>query len=146
MSYTHLLYHIVFGTKDHLPLIAEDWERELYQYLNGIIRNHKGELIEVNGMPEHVHLLARLEPVEGLADLMQVLKSTSSKWIRKRYEPTFAWQRRYGAFSVSESVSDTIRKYIREQKKHHELQSFEVEYRTLLRRHNVNFDERYLWD
>ena len=146
MSYTHLLYHVVFGTKDHLPLISEEWEDDLYRYMAGIARNHKGEAVEINGMPDHTDLLVRLEPVEGIADFMRELKSGSSKWVRKTHQSKFNWQRRYGAFSVSESVSDAVRKYIRDQKKHHQMQSFEVEYKTLLHRHNVILDERYLWD
>ncbi|HEV7698866.1 MAG TPA: IS200/IS605 family transposase [Pyrinomonadaceae bacterium] len=146
MSHTHLLYHLVFATKDRIPLISESWEGELYRYLGGIIRNHKGEAIEINGMPEHVHIFARLGPIEGLADLMRDLKASSSKWVRRIHEPKFSWQRRYGAFTVSESASDAVRNYIRDQKTHHADQLFETEYGELLRRHRVEFDERYLWD
>lgn len=146
MSHTHLLYHLVFGTKNHVPLISPAWETELYKYLGGIIKNHKGEPIEINGMPEHVHVLTRLEPVEALSDFMRELKAGSSKWIRRKSEPKFSWQRRYGAFSVSESAADTVRDYIRNQKEHHRKLNYEDEYKTLLRRHNVIFDEKYIWD
>ena len=146
MSHTHLLCHIVFGTKDHLPLISTEWEAELYKYLGGIIRNHKGEAIEINGMPDHAHILARLEPVEALSDLMRELKAGSSKWVRRTHEPKFGWQRRYGAFSVSESAADDVREYIRNQKIHHQRRTFEDEYKSLLQRHNVDFDPKYLWD
>lgn len=146
MSYTHFLYHIVFATKDRMPLIAESWEDELYRYLAGIIRNHNGEPIEINGMPDHVHVFARLAAIEAIANFMRELRSGSSKWMRKNHQPKFNWQRRYGAFTVSESASDAVRKYIREQKKHHLSQSFESEYKSLLQRHGIDFDERYLWD
>jgi len=145
MSYTHLLFHLVFATKDRMPLIKPSWEDELYRYLAGIIRNHGGEPIEINGMPDHAHVFARLEPRESLSDMARELKAGSSKWA-KRFEPKFAWQRRYGAFSVSESAAAKVRRYIREQKRHHLQQSFEDEYRSFLLRHNVDFDERYLWD
>src|SRR5688572_25733794 len=135
MSYAQLYIHIVFGTKDHLPLIAPSWEDEMYRYLDGIIRRIKSEPIEINGMPDHVHLLVRLAPVVAISDLMRELKANSSRWARRTHEPKFGWQRRFGAFSVSESVADTVRKYIRRQKIHHQQQTFENEYRELLRLH-----------
>src|SRR5689334_5283940 len=118
MSYTHLLYHFVFATKDRLPLISPAWEDELYRYLGGIIKSHGGEPIEINGMLEHTHVFARLKPIPGLADFMRELKASSSKWA-KQQNPKFSWQRRYGAFTVSESMSDTVRQYVRDQKMHH---------------------------
>jgi putative transposase len=146
MSHTHLLYHIVFATKDRAPLINSAWEDELYRYIGGIIRNHKGEAIEIGGMPEHLHVFARFEPVEAVSDVMRDVKASSSKWIRRVHEPKFGWQRRYGAFTVSESASEAVRRYIRDQKIHHTKHSFESEYIELLRRHRVDFDEKYLWD
>ena len=146
MSYAQLYFHIVFGTKDHVPLIAHSWEDEMYRYLGGIIRGQKSEPIEINGMPDHVHVLVRLSPVIAISDLMRELKANSSKWARKTHEPKFGWQRRFGAFSVSESVADTVREYIRRQKIHHKKQTFEDEYRELLRLHQIDFDDRYLWD
>ena len=145
MSYTHLLFHVIYGTKHRLPIIHESWESELYKYLGGIVRNNHGEAIEINGMPDHVHLLVRLKPVIAVSDFLRELKSGSSKWA-KHHVPRFGWQRRYGAFSVSESVSDAVRKYIRNQKEHHKKQTFEEEYRELLRLHHVKFDEKYLWE
>ena len=144
MSHTRFLYHIVFGTKDRSPLIAERWESELYRYLAGIVKNHKGELIEINGMPDHVHLLVLLAPCD-FAAFVRELKASSSKWAN-RHQAKFSWQRRYGAFTVSESAVDAVRKYIREQKLHHKRRSFEEEYRELLRRHRIEFDDEYLWE
>ena len=145
MSHTHFLYHIVFGTKHRLPLISETWESELHRYIGGIIKNNNGEAIEINGMPDHEHMLVRLPPVGEFSTFMRDLKASSSKWAKK-YEPKFAWQRRYGAFTVSESVSGAVRKYIRDQKQHHKKQTFEDEYRDLLRLHKIDFDERDLWE
>lgn len=145
MSHTHFLYHIIFATKDRFPFISAEWEDELYRYLAGIIKNHGGEAIEIGGMPDHTHILTRLEAKESFSDFMRELKASSSKWA-KRYEPKFSWQRRFGAFTVSESVAPQVRKYIRKQKEHHREQSFEDEYLSFLRRHKVDFDERYLWD
>ena len=104
----------MFGTKDHVPLIAESWQSELYRYLGGIIRNHRGEAVEINGMPDHVHLLVRLDPRGAISDVLRELKSSSSKWVRKDHQPKFNLQRRYGAFAVSESVASKVRKHIRE--------------------------------
>ncbi len=146
MSHTHLLYHIIYGTKNRLPLIAESWESEFYKQTGGIVRNHHGVAIEINGMPDHLHMLVRLKPIVAVADFLREIKSISSGWIRRTYEPTFRWQRRYGAFSVSESVSDAVRRYIKNQKQHHKQQTFEDEYKELLRLHNVPFDEQYLWE
>lgn len=146
MSYAQLYFHIVFGTKDHLPLIAHSWEDEMYRYLGGIIRGHKSEPIEINGMPEHVHMLTRLSPVIAISDFMREVKANSSKWARLTHEPKFRWQRRFGAFSVSESNVDRVREYIPRQKLHHQKQTYEDEYRQLLRLHQIDFDDRYLWD
>lgn len=146
MSHTHLVYHIVFGTKDRAPLIAPGWEHELFKFLAGTVKNHKGELIEINGTADHVHMLVRLQPSTAVADFLRELKSVSSKWVRRIHHPKFTWQRRYGAFSVSASDQREVRDYIRDQKRHHTRRSFEAEYRTILRSHGIEFDERYLWD
>ena len=144
MSHTRFLYHIVFGPKDRLPLIAASWENELHRYLAGIVKGQGGEAIEINGMTDHGHLLVRLEPGD-FPTFMRELKARSSKWA-KRHEPKFAWQRRYGAFTVSESAANAVRDYIRRQKEHHGNRTFEEEYAGLLRNHQIEFDEKYLWD
>jgi REP element-mobilizing transposase RayT len=146
MSHTHFLYHIVFGTKDRIPLINPDWETDLHAYLAGIIKNHSGEAIEINGIADHVHLLARLKPKYSFSEFMRELKAGSPGWVRRTHQPKFSWQKRYGAFSVSESIAPQVRKYIQNQKEHHGKQSFEDEYKGLLAKHNIDFDEKYLWD
>jgi REP element-mobilizing transposase RayT len=146
MSYTHLVYHIVFGTKDRAPLIAAEWEHDLYRNLAATVANHRGVLIEINGTADHVHMLVRLLPATAVADFLRELKSVSSKWVRRNHEPEFTWQRRYGAFSVSESDQSELRDYIRDQKRHHTRRSFGSEYKSILRSHSIEFDERFLWD
>ena len=146
MSYTHLLCHIVYGTKNRLPLIATSWESELHKQMGRIVSGNHGVPIEINGMPDHVHLLVRVEPVISVSDFLRQLKASSSGWTRRTHQPKFRWQRRFAAFSVSESISDVVRRYIRNQKEHHKKQTFEEEYEELLRLHKVPFDERYLWD
>ena len=146
MSHTHFLYHIVFGTKDRTPIISPAWEGELFSYMSGIIKNLKGHTLVINGVEDHVHLLIRLGPTIKFSDFMRELKAGSSRWVSENHMRKFSWQRRYGAFSVSESVTETVRKYIQCQKQHHAAQSFEEEYTALLERHNIEFDEKYLWD
>ncbi|MBX3282735.1 MAG: IS200/IS605 family transposase [Acidobacteria bacterium] len=145
MSHTHFLYHIVFGTKDRQPLIRPEWERELYAYMSGIITNLRGHSLEINGVADHLHLLVRLDAHIAFSGVMRELKASSSRWIRKNHDAKFLWQRRYGAFTVSESASDSVRRYIRTQKEHHKKQLFEDEYKSLLVKHRVTFDEKYLW-
>ncbi len=145
MSHTHFLFHIVFATKDRLPLIAPAWESELYAYLAGIIKNLGGQSLEINGMPDHAHIVAQLDLKMSFPDTIRELKASSSRWIRQNHDPKFHWQRRYGAFTVSESALDAVRSYVRRQKEHHLRQGFEDEYKLLLRKHRVSFNDEYLW-
>ena len=115
MSHTHFLYHIVFATKNRFPLIAESWEKELYRYLAGIIKNLGGEPIKINGIADHIHLLVRLGPTMAISAILRELKASSSRWIKENHQPKFSWQRRYGAFSASESVSEAVGRYIANQ-------------------------------
>jgi REP element-mobilizing transposase RayT len=144
MSHTRFLYHIVFRTKGGEATIESRWETELYRYLGGIVKGWKGIPIAINGMPDHVHLLILLPPCD-FAAFMRELKASSSKWA-KRYDPKFTWQRRYGAFTVSSSVAEKVRAYIKNQKNHHMKQAFEYEYMELLEKHGVEFEHKYLWD
>jgi len=125
-------------------MISAAWENDLYKYLGGIVKGWKGVPIIINGMPDHVHLLVLLAPCD-FAAFMRELKAYSSKWA-KQHNQHFAWQRRYGAFTVSSSVADKVREYIRNQKKHHSKRSFEDEYLELLVKHGVEFEPDYLWD
>lgn len=129
-----------------MPLIRPEWEKELYAYIAGIITNLGGHSLEINGIADHVHLLVRLDARIAFADLMRELKSSSSHWVRKNHNAKFSWQRRYGAFTVSESAANAVREYIRSQKEHHQKQRFADEYKALLVKHGVEFDERYLWN
>jgi putative transposase len=145
MSYTHFLFHVVFATKDRLPMIDPGWESDLYAYISGIIENYGGQTLEINGMPEHVHIVTQLDLKTAFPDLIRETKASSSKWVRRNRLPGFSWQRRYGAFTVSESALDLVRRYVRNQKSHHQAQSFDDEYKTLLRKHRIEFDEDHLW-
>jgi REP element-mobilizing transposase RayT len=147
-SYTHLLYHLVFSTKDRRPLITPELRAELYPYIGGIIRNKPGILLDIGGMPDHVHLVARLRPDIALAEMLCVIKANSSKWANERRDLTteFAWQKGYGAFTVSESQLAVVRHYVQMQEEHHRKQTFQEEFVALLKKHGIEYDERYLWE
>jgi len=147
-TYTNLLFHIVFSTKGRQPLIRSGMRDELYAYIGGIIRGERGTLLEIGGMPDHIHLLVRLKADVSVADMLRRIKSHSSKWANERPERNmrFQWQTGYSAFTVSESQAATVRRYIREQEPHHRGRSFREELTALLRKHGIEFEERFLDD
>ena len=145
-SYTKLLYHIVCGTKDRRPLINDQWRGELDRYIGGLVREKGGELLEIGGMPDHIHLAIRARPDVSLSDLMCFIKANSSRWIHERgFSPGFGWQDGYAAFSVSPSQMPAVIDYIRAQPEHHRTKTLQEEYQLLLERHGIEFDPRYLW-
>jgi REP element-mobilizing transposase RayT len=147
-TYTNLLYHIIFSTKERRPFINPKLLAELHPYIGGIIRDLKGEPIEIGGVQDHVHILAKLPAALALSDALREIKSNSSKWVGERPDlvRTFAWQTGYSAFTVSKSQAPTVRKYIRNQQQHHRRKSFKQELVSLLDKHEIEYDRRYLWD
>ena len=147
-SYTNLLYHIIFSTKDRRPLITEAHEPRLYDYIGGTIRNLGGISLELNGTEDHVHLLTRFSRTITQAEWVKELKRVSSLWLKEqgRDYADFAWQGGYADFSVSQSNLEAVKNYIANQEEHHRKMSFQDELRLLLRKHNLEFDERYVWD
>ena len=148
MAYTKLAYHIVFGTKRREKIITLQLQSRLYRYIGGIISNLKGIPVEINGMPEHIHILTYVHPTLAISDFLRIIKSNSSKWVNELsdYNYNFNWASKYGAFTVSESQIENIRKYIREQEQHHAKMSWEEEFVNLLREHGIEYDEKYLWE
>ncbi len=144
MSYTNFLYHLVFGTKGRLPLIHAEIKPRLHAYLGGTVRGLGGIALEVNGIEDHVHLLVKLKPTIRFSDFLRDLKSNSSVWAKENGMRRFAWQRRYGAFTVSESQREIVRRYIRNQEQHHKRFDFKTEFETLLVSNGIPIDE-YLW-
>ena len=147
MPSTHLSlhYHIVFGTKNHEPMIQPAWRGDLHAYLGGIIRAADGIAESVGGVSDHVHLLIGLRATHRLADVLRELKAVSSGWVHNEIGIRgFAWQEGYGAFTVSSSQREAVRHYIEQQAEHHRTRTFREEYLELLRRSGVEFDERYL--
>ncbi len=147
-TYTQLYYHFVFSTKHRERRLTDTVRPHLYDYFGGIIRSTGGMLDEAGGTDDHVHLLARGHPDVKISELMRQVKGSSSKWLVTAHDFPCGpkWQDGYAAFTVSASQCDRLRAYIRGQEKHHEKQSFQDELRELLRKHGVEFDERYIWD
>ncbi len=146
-TYTNILLHIVFGTKFRQPFITEEIESRLYEYMGGMIRNRRGVLYEIGGMEDHVHLLVRWN-TEAIKSLTREMKSESTKWVRSTF-PTkqeFQWQSGGGIFSVSQSNATKVVEYIRNQKTHHRVKSFQEEYIEFLVKHGIEYNERYLFD
>ena len=144
-TYCSLHYHIVFSTKDRMPLLTKDWRKNMHAYLGGISRSLKGVPLEINGIEDHVHLLIGLRPTHCLSDFMRELKSGSSDWASKTVGKNFSWQPGYAAITVSPDQVESVRAYIINQEEHHRTQTFEEEYPEILRLSGIEFEERYLW-
>ena len=145
MSYTNLLYHIVYGTKDRAPMITNALRPRLHEYLGGLVNSLHGTPLEINGTADHVHMLAKINPVISISEFLAKFKSLSSGWARRQSRGRFKWQTKYGAFTVCQSQTDRVRRYIRNQEAHHAKISFEEEFKALLKSHRIEFDEKYLW-
>jgi REP element-mobilizing transposase RayT len=147
-SLSFLLVHLIFSTKDRAPVLAAPICKELYPYLATVVRRVDCECFRVGGVADHVHLAIRLSRTITVAQLVQDLKTGSSKWLKAQSPELaqFAWQSGYGAFSVGPSDLNALIGYIDAQEEHHRRRSFQEEYRAFLKRYGVEFDERYVWD
>lgn len=147
-SFTQLTYHIVFATKYRRPTITKSIQERLYEYIGGTLRAKKSELIEIGGVQDHVHILARLSPLIAVSDLVRDVKANSSKWMNELDEMrgSFEWQKGYSAFTVSYSQIETVSNYIRHQEEHHRTLTFQDEYIAFLKRHGVEFQIDYLFE
>ncbi len=148
MSHTcgNILLHLVFSAAGRRPLIKPEFRDDLFAYLGGIVRGMQGAALIVNGTADHVHMLIRIRPVHSAAEVTRVVKANSSGWVREKWSSDFAWQTGYGVFSVSESRVAAVTKYIAGQEEHHKKHSFQEEFLALLKKNNVTYDEKYLWD
>ena len=145
-TYTNLLTHLIFSTKDREPLITSAPHKDLLAYLGGIVRELGGALRAANAKPDHVHLLCSLPPTVAMADALRVVKTNSSHWVhRSRNYAGFEWQTGYGAFSVSHSLAPSVVQYIRDQEKHHRRVTFQEEFIAFLKKNGIAYDERYIW-
>jgi putative transposase len=147
-SFAKVYLHAIFSTKNRESLLAGAWRDELYNVLGGTVNNLGCQSLLVGGVEDHVHMLFQLGRTVKIADAIGNTKSTSSSWVnqtRALVEP-FHWQAGYAAFSVSQSNVEAVREYVRSQPEHHRRQSFQEELREWLRRYEIEWDERYVWD
>jgi len=148
MSYISSYHHCVFSTQGRRPLMTPALRERLWPFLGGIARQNRMKAIEIGGVADHVHLLLSLPATMPIAKAMQLIKGGSSKWVHDTFpdQRLFAWQEKYGAFTVSASRVDSVAEYIKGQEAHHQKQNFQEEFLALLKKHRVEYDERYLWD
>ena len=139
--------HIVFSTKNRVPLISHDLSPRLYAYIGGVVRNRNCSLLSAGGVEDHVHLLIDVHQSVALSDLVRDIKSNASRWFHEdMLLDAFAWQSGYAAFSVSASNIEAVRGYIDRQHEHHKSQSFEDELIAFLERHGISYDLKFLLD
>lgn len=146
-TYSHCYNHIVFSTKNRVDFIHPDIENRVWAYIAGIARKHNLTALQVGGIDDHIHVLTSSPPAVAPAKIAQWLKGDSSFWIHNEFQSlnNFAWQDGYGVFSVCKSHAGKVIEYIKNQRKHHEKQTFEEEYVELLKLHEIEYDERYLF-
>jgi REP element-mobilizing transposase RayT len=146
-TFTQIHIHVVFTVQDRACVIRNEWKEDLYRYITGIIQKHGHKVLAINGMPDHIHILIGMRPTQSLSDLMQMVKGDSSKWINshQKVRGHFTWQEGYGAFSYSKSQVPTVIEYIRNQEQHHRARTFLDEYREILTKFEVEFDERFVF-
>jgi len=127
-------------------LIKPEFRDDLFAYLGGIVREMNGTALIINGEPDHVHMLIRVRPVHSAAEIARVGKANSSRWMREKHLARFGWQTGYGVFSVSESNVAAVTEYIAGQQEHHKKHSFQEEFVAFLKKNDIAYDERYIWD
>jgi REP element-mobilizing transposase RayT len=146
-SYISLYVHVVFSTKGRQAMITPDLQDRLWAYMGGIARENQMKALSVGGIQDHVHVLLSLPATLPAAKAVQLIKGGSSKWVHDTFASLrkFAWQEGYGAFSVNVSMLDETIRYIERQVEHHKRKTFQEEYIDFLRRHGIDYDERYVW-
>jgi REP element-mobilizing transposase RayT len=147
-TYSQILLHIVFSTKHREPWITPDIADRLYPYMGGIVRAENGVLYDIGGVEDHVHLYLRWRPDAAVSQLLRIVKAQSSKWVHDTFpklEP-FAWQEGYSVFTVSKSQEGAVKAYIAGQHEHHKKEDFKSELLRMLRLHEIEFEERYVFD
>ena len=145
-SFTNLLYHLIFSTKERRPLIKIEYQPGLYDYIGGIIRGTGGISLGINGTEDHVHVLAKLRPDRALSDVLRDLKSNATGWMHDVFPrlADFYWQRGYAAFTVSQSNVRQVQRYLAAQKEHHRKVSFRDEFILFLKANGIEYDERFI--
>jgi putative transposase len=146
-TYTSRLLHCVFSTKERRRIIAPELQERLWPYLGGIARENGMKALSVGGVEDHVHLLLSLPATMAISKAMQLIKGGSSKWIHDTFQEQrlFSWQEGYGAFSLGVGDVERTVAYIEAQAEHHQRRDFQAEFLSFLQRHNIEYDERYIW-
>ncbi len=146
-TYTSQLMHCAFSTKNRLPVIIPELRNRLHTYIGGIAEQNDMYALSVGGVADHVHILLSIKPTMSLSKAMQLIKGGSSLWVHETFPSItdFAWQEGYGAFSVGVSQKPDTIAYIENQEEHHRQRTFQEEYRLILQRHGIEWDERYVW-
>lgn len=147
-TYSQIHLHLIFAVKFRDALLHPTFEDEIFRYITGIIQNNKHKLIAINGMPDHIHIFVGMRPHQSVSDLVSDIKANSSKFINERkFLPVrFEWQRGYGVFSYGKSQVKDVVNYVMDQKRHHQKLSFRQEYEAFLKKFEVEYDEKYLFN
>ncbi|MEN8186882.1 MAG: IS200/IS605 family transposase [Bacteroidota bacterium] len=147
-TYTQLYIHLVFAVKNRDALIKNEWKNDLEKYITGIVQNQNHKMLAIGSMPNHIHIFIGYNPNQLISALVEKIKTSSNAWIKlnklSRYK--FEWQKGYGAFSHSRSQLDVVVKYVLNQEKHHHKKTFKEEYLELLRKFEIDFDTKYVFD
>jgi len=146
-TYTQIHIHVVFAVQNRQSLIKPRWRDELHKYITAIIQKHGHKLLAIGGMEDHVHILFGFRPTQSLSSLVQEVKRDSSEWVnQKRWvEGRFQWQEGYGAFSYGQSQISAVANYIEDQANRHAVKTFVDEYKEFLKKFEVQFDEKYIF-
>lgn len=148
-SLSRIGIHLIFSTKERFPFLSDrQIRRDVHAYLASVLRSHDCETLIVNGTADHVHSLFALSRKHSISTVLREVKRTSSAWIKEISSPVrkFHWQNGYASFSVSQSHVGGVCRYIEEQERHHERKTFQDEYRSFLKKYEIKYDERYVWD
>ncbi|MCL2414148.1 MAG: IS200/IS605 family transposase [Bacteroidales bacterium] len=146
-TYTQIYIHYVFAVQNRIGLIQSGWRDELYKYMTGTVANKGHKLLQIGGMPDHVHALVSMSPKQSPSELMADVKRSSSLWINENrfVKGKFSWQEGFGAFSYGKSQITSIATYIQNQEDHHKKRTFREEYLEILKKFDVEYDERYVF-
>ncbi len=147
-TYTRIHIQTIFAVQNRQSLIQKRWQEELHRYITGIVQNNNHKVLQINGMPDHIHLLIGMRPSQSLSDLMKMVKGESSAWINKRgfTKSKFSWQAGYGAFSYTKSQVPKVIRYIQNQEEHHRMKNFTEEYLDFLNAFEIEYDERFIFE
>jgi putative transposase len=144
-TYTQIIYHIVFSTKNRESVLSKNKREELFKFIWGVLKNKNCHLYRINGVEDHIHIVTHLHPTVSLSSLVKDIKVSSALYIKKEnlFKKFTSWQDGYGAFTLSINEKDSVIEYVKNQEEHHKIKSFKEEYSSLLNDYGIVFDEKY---